>query len=129
MVVKLLGDGKVELSCCDGITRIGVIRGNMKGRRKVWIRKNDIVLISLRDFEKRKADIIHKFTPDEVCLLRKEHEIPESIFNPYALEQQQEKNRSKRLTPGGLGGLDPDADAADDDPITFEEVDDMIDFI
>jgi len=35
-------------------------------RKKVWINQGDIVLLSLRDFQDDKADVIVKYTPDEV---------------------------------------------------------------
>jgi hypothetical protein len=31
----MLGDGRVQLSCYDGVPRLGLIRGTMK--RRVWI--------------------------------------------------------------------------------------------
>jgi translation initiation factor 1A len=48
-------------------------------RKKVWIKMNDLVLISLRDFEDSKADIIYKYDLDEVNYLKKEKEIPENV--------------------------------------------------
>ena len=40
---------------------------------------NDVVLVSLRDFEDSKADIIYKYDLDEVTYLKKEKEIPENV--------------------------------------------------
>lgn len=34
-VLRMLGDGRLALSCYDGIARTGLIRGTM--RRRVWI--------------------------------------------------------------------------------------------
>ena len=45
----MLGDGRVALSCYDGVARQGLIRGTM--RRRVWISTGDIVLIGLREFQ------------------------------------------------------------------------------
>lgn len=59
-VLKKLGNGRFECQCFDGRTRLCVIRGNM--RKKVWVDKNDYVLVSLRNFQDHKADIIHKYT-------------------------------------------------------------------
>ena len=33
--------------------------------RKVWINQGDIILLSLRDFQDDKADVIVKYTADE----------------------------------------------------------------
>ncbi len=63
-VEKLLGDCRVELTCFDGMRRVGHIRGKMF--RRVWINVGDVVLVGgLRNFEGSKADIIHKYNGDE----------------------------------------------------------------
>jgi initiation factor 1A len=81
MVTKLLGNGTVELICCDGLTRRGIIRGVLMKKRKVWIRPGDFVLISLRSFDPGNADIFHRYVPEEVIRLRSEDVIPMSM-NP-----------------------------------------------
>lgn len=63
-VLKMLGNGRVEAQCFDGEKRLAHIRGKM--RKKVWINQGDIILLSLRDFQDDKADVIVKYTPDEV---------------------------------------------------------------
>merc|ERR550539_1490277 len=42
--------------CLDGMERIGKIRGKMRHRQR--IRPGDWVLVSLRDFQDKKCDII-----------------------------------------------------------------------
>ena len=37
--------------------RIGLVRGTL--RKRVWINIGDIILVSLRQFDKNKCDIIH----------------------------------------------------------------------
>tara|TARA_Y100000389_G_scaffold203960_1_gene254276 strand:+ start:373 stop:831 length:459 start_codon:yes stop_codon:yes gene_type:complete len=73
LIVKMLGNSRCECLCSDGRTRLGHIRGSMK--KRVWIVKDDIVLLSLRDFQDDKADIIHKYTHEEVKILRQYGEI------------------------------------------------------
>ena len=53
------------------------IRGKLKNR--VWINAGDIVLISLREFGDEKADLIHKYYPEEAFELQDLKEIPENI--------------------------------------------------
>ena len=48
-------------------------------RKRVWINMNDIVLISLRDFQENKADIIYKYMPDEAKRLKMYGEIPKDV--------------------------------------------------
>ncbi|BEI85996.1 hypothetical protein CcaverHIS002_0602830 [Cutaneotrichosporon cavernicola] len=67
-VVKMLGNGRLEAKCQDGETRLGQIRGQM--RKKVWITVGDIILLSLREFQDDKADVIHRYTPDEARNLK-----------------------------------------------------------
>ena len=63
-VTKMLGNGRLEAQCFDGEKRLAHIRGKM--RKKVWINQGDIILISLREFQDDKADVIVKYTVEEV---------------------------------------------------------------
>ena len=67
-VQKALGDGRFTMQCFDNISRIGKIRG--KDHRRMWIGVGDLILISLRDFEDEKADIIHKYSTEEARSLQ-----------------------------------------------------------
>lgn len=73
-VIKMLGNGRLEAKCSDGKQRLCHIRG--KFRKRVWINVDDIILLGLRDFEDDKADVIHKYTPDEARTLRAYEELP-----------------------------------------------------
>jgi translation initiation factor 1A len=48
-------------------------------RKRVWINIGDIVLVSLREFQDSKADIIHKYTPDEARSLKAYGELPANV--------------------------------------------------
>ena len=72
-VLALMGEGRVQAICADGVERICHIRGTL--RKKVWIVKDDIILVSLRDFQDKKADILVKYCEQEVRLLRSMGEI------------------------------------------------------
>ena len=56
------------------INSIGVIRGNMV--KKVYINVGDIVLVTTRDFEDKKVDIIFKYNQGHLDYLKKHMEIP-----------------------------------------------------
>ncbi|CAE7809314.1 tif11 [Symbiodinium sp. CCMP2592] len=45
----MLGNGRCDVQCVDGVKRLCHIRGKM--RKKVWCNQGDIVLVSLRDFQ------------------------------------------------------------------------------
>ena len=74
--MKMLGNGRLEAHCFDGTQRLCHIRGKM--RKKVWIGNGDIVLVSLRDFQDGKADIIMKFSADEARQLKAMGELPDT---------------------------------------------------
>ncbi|KAF9513117.1 hypothetical protein BS47DRAFT_990029 [Hydnum rufescens UP504] len=75
-VIKMLGNGRLEAQCFDGEKRLAHIRGKM--RKKVWINQGDIILLSLREFQDDKADVIVKYTADEARNLKAYGELPEN---------------------------------------------------
>jgi len=75
-VTKMLGNGRLEAQCFDGEKRLAHIRGKM--RKKVWINQGDIILISLRDFQDNKADVIVKYTAEEARNLKAYGELPDN---------------------------------------------------
>ena len=77
----MVGQGYLEAICYakrDGILMqcklLCHIRGKM--RQKDWIYKNDVVLVSLREFDLEKGDVIHVYFRNERRLLKKFGEIP-----------------------------------------------------
>ncbi|TGJ75303.1 hypothetical protein E0Z10_g11022 [Xylaria hypoxylon] len=75
-VVKMLGSGRLSCACFDGQTRLAHIRGKL--RKKVWINNGDIILLSLRDYQDDKGDVLIKYTADEARSLKQYGELPES---------------------------------------------------
>lgn len=73
-VMRMLGNGRLEAFCFDGKTRLAHIRGKM--RKKQWVNQGDIILLGLREFQDGKADVIHKYQPDEARRLQTQGEIP-----------------------------------------------------
>jgi translation initiation factor 1A len=66
---KLLGNDRIMVRCQDGATRLCRIRGKMK--RKVWIRLNDIVLVSPWDFQTdKRGDIVWRYKGNQAEWLR-----------------------------------------------------------
>lgn len=65
-VLTLLGNGRCRVQChSDGVTRLAIIRGCLK-KKKIFIANDDVVLISLRDYEDAKCDLLDKYTSDQV---------------------------------------------------------------
>ncbi|MCL4137642.1 UNVERIFIED_CONTAM: hypothetical protein GTU68_047087 [Idotea baltica] len=74
----MLGNGRLEALCfTDGQKRLCHIRGKL--RKKVWINQGDIILLGLRDYQDKKADVILKYNADEARNLKSYGEIPESV--------------------------------------------------
>lgn len=96
-VNKMLGNGRIEAKCQDGETRLCQIRGQM--RKKVWIVVGDIILISLRDFQDDRADVIHKYTADEARNLKTYGEL-KSDFQIH--ENAQEGGEGSDVEEGGV---------------------------
>jgi translation initiation factor 1A len=82
-VTKMLGNGRLEAMCFDGVKRLCHIRGKL--RKKVWINQGDIILIGLRDYQDAKADVILKYTADEARNLKTYGEFPETGIYCYDL--------------------------------------------
>ena len=80
-IIKVLGNGRFDVECYDKqdkiINRVCNIRGKM--RRREWVASGDVVLVSLRDFQDDKADIIMKYYPDEVRKLKEYKELAPNI--------------------------------------------------
>ena len=78
---KVLGNGRFDVECYDKpdkiINRVCNIRGKM--RRREWVSSGDVVLVSLRDFQDEKADIIMKYYPDEVRKLKEYKELAPNV--------------------------------------------------
>ena len=77
-IVKAYGNGRFEANCFDGKTRLAHARGNLK-KKKIFVKAGNVVLISLREFEDNKCDILHVYIPKEIKDLKKLGEIPNSI--------------------------------------------------
>lgn len=65
-VIKMLGNGRVEAMCFDGVKRLCHIRGKL--RKKVWINQSDIILVGLRDYQVKKFPM-YKLYCKQCCLI------------------------------------------------------------
>jgi translation initiation factor 1A len=74
LVVSSLGDCRFLIHCSDRVDRTGLIRGSLY--KKAFINPEDIVLVSLRDFEtlkdgvKEKCDIIMTYNSQDIEQLK-----------------------------------------------------------
>lgn len=85
------GQRPPEAYCFDGVTRLGHIRGKM--RKKVWVGAGDIILVSLREYQDGKVDIIHKYNADEARSLKAYGELPDNArINETAVDMAMEND-------------------------------------
>jgi initiation factor 1A len=83
-VKKLLGNCRVHLITNSGTESIGIIRGSLrKFSKRVIIETGDIVVVSKRDYQKDKVDIVHKYNSDQVQTLISEQKISNILCNLY----------------------------------------------
>ena len=85
-IIKILGDGRFQCKCADGVDRIAHVRGKM--RKRTWLANGDIILVSLREFEPEKCDVVEKYKEKEIAKLKKSGEIPESMVLPSSSEAE-----------------------------------------
>uniref|UniRef100_A0A6C0B466 S1-like domain-containing protein n=1 Tax=viral metagenome TaxID=1070528 RepID=A0A6C0B466_9ZZZZ len=72
-VLSVFGDGRYDLICYDKKKRLGILRGRVK--RTARINKGDLVLVSIREFQDNKCDILAGYSQTEADKLIKEKEV------------------------------------------------------
>lgn len=83
-IKKLLGNCRMQVITNSGIDAIGIIRGSLrKFNKRLLIEVGDIVVISKRDFQISKVDIVHKFNSEQVQNLISENKLSNIILNFY----------------------------------------------
>jgi translation initiation factor 1A len=79
-VVSSVGNGYLDVMCftsAGNVVKRAHIRGSM--RKRMWMVKGDIVLVSIRDFQDSTCDILMKYSSDEARILRSKRLIPDNI--------------------------------------------------
>ena len=71
------GNCRFDVKCFDGKDRIAILCGKM--RKRVFVNMKDIVLVSIRDFQDDKCDIIDLYDDTLVHQLKSGNHIPEFI--------------------------------------------------
>jgi initiation factor 1A len=98
-VIKLLGNCRAHVVCNDGTEAIGVIRGSMrKFNKRILIENGDIVVISKRDYQKEKVDIVHKFNSEQCQNLIKAELISNTLISLYHKQVDYNDNKNKSVT-------------------------------
>jgi len=93
-ITKCLGNGRFEVLCFDGKKRMATMCGKM--RKRIFVNTHEIVLVSLRDWQDSKCDIIDKYNASDVQKLRQKNLIPKFI-------KLEEKNDDDEIMDDNLG--------------------------
>lgn len=73
----MLGGSRFDVACFDSVNRLAHVRGNM--RKSQWIVLGDLVLVSLRDYQDNKCDIIHAYSAEDARRLKVKGELPDAV--------------------------------------------------
>ena len=65
----------------DKSEMLAVIPGRF--RKRCWMKVGDILIVSRREFQATKLDVIHKYNDEETRKLAKDHEIPEFFLQSF----------------------------------------------
>tara|TARA_Y100000389_G_C17363364_1_gene464930 strand:- start:444 stop:959 length:516 start_codon:yes stop_codon:yes gene_type:complete len=93
-VSSILGNCRLELEDQYGTKFLGIIRGKM--RKRVYIKNRDLVLVSKRDFQDNKVDIIHKYGYSEISYLIRKQEIPTDFVDIDSMFSESTQSRTNK---------------------------------
>ena len=80
LLEKALGGCKFAALCQDGQKRIAHVPGRMRNKSQFKMAAGDMVLLSVRSFQDNMADILEKYSSQDVRTLKKGGRIPESLL-------------------------------------------------
>lgn len=70
IALQMLGGSRVRVQCMDGKVRLCRIRGKIV--KRLWIREDDIVLVSpWEGLQDDRGDIVHRYTKTQAIWLEK----------------------------------------------------------
>jgi len=76
-ITSLKGNCRFDVKCFDGKDRLAIVCGSMRKRR--FVNAKDIILVSLRDFQDDKCDIIDVYDDNQVHQLKHDKHIPDFV--------------------------------------------------
>lgn len=84
---KALGSRFFEVKCLDGKTRRCKVRN-----KRMRIKKDDVVIVSIREFDDKNADIIYKYNSDEIRELQSKKSLPSTDILGIQNESNENEN-------------------------------------
>ena len=78
VIREAVGGSRFMVLCEDGKTRLMRVGG--KFQKRVWVRPNDIVIVSLWTVQTdKKCDLVYRYLPPERNWLIKNNKLPEEL--------------------------------------------------
>ena len=111
-VTNRLGDGRFNVICGDKVTRLGIVRGKI--RNSCRLDKGSLALISIREFEDSKCDILYEYSPDDVDKLLKNNKVTESFVKTGKLVNPDEQRTFSDIQFTENINLDSSSDESED---------------
>jgi len=122
-ITKLLGHGRVycnvySVELIEGSPsfkaneRLGIIRGAMR-KKKQWVKNGDIVIVSIRDYQDDKVDILYVYSHDNAKKLMKKNQLPNIDF-----DENKGTNKSENMV--DFNDIDSDSDSEDDKKVNIK---------
>jgi initiation factor 1A len=131
LVMSPLGDCKFLVHCNDNNDRIGVIRGSLY--KNTFITPGDVVLVSLRDFEKSKpgckerCDIVIKYMSGEIDQLKKKQVFYLNSNNLFNLTLDKGKGKTTKDIDNDTEGISFNSFNNVGKQATLKELPDIVD--
>ena len=85
-IKKCCGNCRFDVLCFDGKERKATLCGSM--RKRSFVNVNQLVLVSLRDFEDAKCDIIDSYDDNQFRKLKADGHVPDSISIEDEFEEE-----------------------------------------
>jgi initiation factor 1A len=89
LVEKALGSGQLKVKCLDGVSRLCIIRGKFKGKKKEYANVDSWVLVGIHTYEsKPKCSLLEIYNAHEIHELKLTNE-NWKIFGVEQLEEEE----------------------------------------
>ncbi len=116
-IMKTLGDRRMTVVLPDGSEILALIPGRF--RKRCWMNDGDVVLVSRREFQDAKVDIVHKYHSDELRNLFKQGEIPAFFLDATATRNEDD---DLGITIGNYDNEEEVAEDKKDEAFDFDNI-------
>ena len=116
-ITKALGNCRFEVMCFDGKSRLATMCGKM--RKRVFVNQGEFILVSLRDWQDSKCDIIDKYNANDVQKLKKMKCIPDFIKFEETASVDEEMNDDNM---GYIFSMDMPTDSSDEEELVDKKI-------